>query len=268
MAKSPQHTLQTMETRTRFDLNAGIQGWREELAAQPDLTAEERRELEAHLCDAVAELRQRGLNEQESFWLACRRVGHPQRLAEEFAKADPARAWRERVFWLVIGICALRIWTGVPAQLMDSLRERMAYLCGHNFFLPDWVLFYLPFRAQWIVEHVLRGMVFIVLWRWLPLVCVLVLFACGRLDRVVSALRFLFQSRSRFLVTAAASLVIYYAWFIFEASQYAGQGMSGPGTLPLDFLVQMGLGNAIISALLVGVIAWLMPAERPLAARV
>jgi hypothetical protein len=63
-----------METQTRFDLNAAIANWYQELAAQPDLTAVVRRELETHLRDTVAELQARGLNNEESFWLARRRV--------------------------------------------------------------------------------------------------------------------------------------------------------------------------------------------------
>ena len=53
-----------METRTRFNLNAAIENWQQELAAQPGLAPEDRRELESHLSDSVAELRQRGLNEE------------------------------------------------------------------------------------------------------------------------------------------------------------------------------------------------------------
>ena len=90
MAKSPQYIVQIMETRTRFDLSGAIEGWRKQLAAQPGLTADNRRELEAHLQDSIATLRQSGLTEEESFWLACRRAGQPQQLAEEFVKADPA----------------------------------------------------------------------------------------------------------------------------------------------------------------------------------
>ncbi|HAO77849.1 MAG TPA: hypothetical protein DCQ92_02515 [Verrucomicrobia subdivision 3 bacterium] len=93
-----------METQTRFDLNAAIQNWQQELAAQPDLTPDVRRELETHLRDTVAELQRRGLKEEESFWLACRRVGQPQQLGEEFVKTDPANVWRERVLWMAISL--------------------------------------------------------------------------------------------------------------------------------------------------------------------
>jgi hypothetical protein len=47
-----------------------------------------RRELESHLRDSIAELRQRGLNDDESFWLARRRADPRQRLGEEFHKVE------------------------------------------------------------------------------------------------------------------------------------------------------------------------------------
>jgi hypothetical protein len=62
-----------MENQTRFDLNAAIENWRQELAAQSGLTPDDRRELETHLRDAIAGFQQRGLNDEESFWLACAR---------------------------------------------------------------------------------------------------------------------------------------------------------------------------------------------------
>ena len=91
-----------MENQTRFDLNAAVENWRNELAAQANLTSDDRRELETHLRDAIAGFQQRGLNDEESFWLACRRVGQPQQLVEEFVKTNPAKVWRERVFWMAI----------------------------------------------------------------------------------------------------------------------------------------------------------------------
>jgi hypothetical protein len=104
MADRSQHPGQIMETQTRYDLNTAIESWRSELAAQPNLTAEVRRELETHLRDTIAGFQQRGLNDEESFWLACKRVGHPPQLAEEFVKADPAKVWRERVFWMWLAV--------------------------------------------------------------------------------------------------------------------------------------------------------------------
>jgi hypothetical protein len=87
-----------------FNLEQSIENWRNELAAQPNLATDDRRELETHLRDAIAGFQQRGLNDEESFWLARRRVGQPQQLVEEFVKADPNQVWRERVFWMTVGV--------------------------------------------------------------------------------------------------------------------------------------------------------------------
>src|SRR5438067_248140 len=103
-----------METRTRFDLKAAIQGWREQVASQSGISAEGGRELETHLTDSIAGLRERGLNDEEAFWLARRRVGNPQELGEEFAREDPATVWRERVFWVALGICVMHLWSAAP----------------------------------------------------------------------------------------------------------------------------------------------------------
>lgn len=92
-----------MENQTHFDLNTAMENWRNELAAQANLTAEVRRELGTHLRDAITGFQQRGLNDEESFWLACRRVGQPQQLGKEFVKVDPAKVWRDRVFWMAFG---------------------------------------------------------------------------------------------------------------------------------------------------------------------
>ncbi|HVU09595.1 MAG TPA: permease prefix domain 1-containing protein [Verrucomicrobiae bacterium] len=117
MAESPQHPLQIMENQTRYDLNAAIENWRNELAAQPNLASDDRRELEIHLRDTISELRQRGLNDEESFWLARHRVGQPQKLAEEFVKENPAKVWRERLFWMIIALLALNLWGGFCSSI-------------------------------------------------------------------------------------------------------------------------------------------------------
>ena len=110
MAGSSQHLIQIMATQTRFDLNAAIEGWRNELTAQPQLTPDDRRELEKHLADSVADFQLRGLSDEESFWLAQKRIGRPKQLANEFEKEDPAKVWRERAFWMVLGLLAFSLW--------------------------------------------------------------------------------------------------------------------------------------------------------------
>lgn len=251
-----------METRSRFDLTAAFEDWRKQLAAQPGLTADNRRELELHLRDSIAALQQHGLTEEECFWLACRRVGQPQLLGHEFAKVDPAAVWRDRLFWLALGICVLRIWSGFPAYLMDKLRSAIWHTLAANFYLPDWILFYVPIRTQWINEFLLQNQIFVTLFRWGPLICLLGVLAVGRSGRAVSAVRFFFESRVRFLIAAAVSLAIYYGWAIAAAVATLGHAAPAPGIPSLGFAIQLAIGNAIISALFICLVAWLMPVQR------
>jgi hypothetical protein len=75
-----------MENQTRFDLNADVENWRQELAAQPNLAPDDRRELETHLRDLISEFRRKGLNEEESFRLARKKIGQLRQIGKEFKK--------------------------------------------------------------------------------------------------------------------------------------------------------------------------------------
>src|SRR5450432_1968169 len=93
MAGRSQLPVQIMENQTRFDLNAAIENWRNELASQTNLASDDRRELEAHLRDAIAGFQQRGLDDEESFRLASKRFGQPKQLAREFKKIMKESNW-------------------------------------------------------------------------------------------------------------------------------------------------------------------------------
>jgi hypothetical protein len=168
MADRSQYPGQIMETQTRYDLNTAIENWRAEFAASANLTAEVRRELETHLRDTIAGFQQRGLNDEESFWLACKRVGRPPQLGEEFVKADPAAIWREHIFWMAVGI--LVFWQ-LTLMITDTAGIALYYLTPsffsffqkNGFWLTDiaaliigimlakgWLLQYL--RPRWIIE--------------------------------------------------------------------------------------------------------------------
>ncbi|HKI69525.1 MAG TPA: permease prefix domain 1-containing protein, partial [Verrucomicrobiae bacterium] len=197
-----------MEKLSRFDLNVAIENWRQELAAQLDLSPEVRRELETHLRDTIAELQKHGLNDEESFWLARRRVGQPRQLCEEFVKADPVKVWRERILWIAVGILGLRLWSGIVTYAWYAVSEPLRiYLLQHNPMLPDWVLFYLPFLRIRLAP-LFRSPILTTLVCYAPIVCLAILFARGRLSWAVAGLRLLFKSRRRFLFVAAGGLAI------------------------------------------------------------
>ena len=252
-----------MENQTRFDLNAAIENWRQELVAQPSLASDARRELETHLRDAIAGLQQRGLNDEESFWLARRRVGQPHQLGEEFVKADPARVWRERVFWTVVAIFVIQLCSQTVSFFWFSSR---GYLLGKLYRLLPSVkggshtdLSFLTFLSLFESSS-----------RYLPLLSfVLVMglimsFPRERLNQCVYKFELLFKSRLRFLLTFAAFFPVYFLFLLNFALRgnafYEGDfGIST--SAPIKILTVFGIEYAIFPTILATLIIWLMPVQ-------
>ncbi len=147
MAGRPHHSFLVMEPATQFDLAAAQRRWREALATREAITAERARELETHLDDVSAELRARGLSAEEAFWVAAHRLGDPQALGEQFTAADPAPVWRNRVFWIAVGIL-LNI-MGQPAAMAAG---GALYFLGGRLESPG-----LQFVVMWIFPLVFIG---------------------------------------------------------------------------------------------------------------
>jgi hypothetical protein len=171
-----------MENQTRFDLNAAIENWRNELAAQPNLATDDRRELETHLRDAIAGFQQRGLNDEESFWLARKRVGQPQQLVEEFVKANPAKVWRERVFWMALAGLVFNLWINLVSCIP----------------LHNWTNGFWGFLSAFAYA----------LLNYLPIIGLAIFLAKGQLSKRYHTLALISYSRWRFAVIAIALIVV------------------------------------------------------------
>jgi hypothetical protein len=244
-----------MENQTRFDLNAAIENWRNELAAQPNLAPDDRRELETHLRDSIAGFQQRGLNEEESFWLARRRVGQPQKLGEEFVKADPVKIWRERAFWIVLALTAFQLWNKVcpylPGKFVFHHVVRKVVISSnfnphldHSWHPPFWVM------------HPIWGMAFQTFVYFLPVFFFITLFAKGRMNWIDRAFRFIFRSRLAFVLMSLAGILIFHS---FDSS--VGVYVIAPtSNLFFLFCIDALLTNIWPLALIV-LIAWLMPTQ-------
>jgi hypothetical protein len=88
-----------------FDLQSAIAEWRKDLASgEQALSADELEELESHLRDVIDELERGGLPLDRAFAAAVQRLGPADELRAEFAKADPLRVWRARMFWVLMGM--------------------------------------------------------------------------------------------------------------------------------------------------------------------
>lgn len=107
MAYSSFNSHQIMENATRFDLNEAIHHWRVDLQNSPALGFQDLEELESHLRDSIATLKEKGLSSEESFWVAKNRIGPISSLQDEFGKVNPMEIWENRVMWMVIGVLAI-----------------------------------------------------------------------------------------------------------------------------------------------------------------
>jgi len=111
-----------------FDLNEAIGAWRRRMGANPDIQEGDLDELEDHLREGVADLRQGGLNEEEAFLVAARRLGDPEVLAGEFATADPGLRRRVRLRWMVVGALAILVLRFFGDVMADFLTGGMAFM--------------------------------------------------------------------------------------------------------------------------------------------
>jgi hypothetical protein len=224
-----------MENQTGFYLEAAIECWRQELLAQPSLSSADRSELETHLRDAIAGLHGLGLSDEEAFIIARRRAGPAQQIAEEFFKADPARVWRERVFWMAAVLLLMNVWGGTTNLLVMAMREYTSPQSSINSSLTTTVVY-------WLFFH-------------LPLLCLAVFLSFGLVAPEFKWMRSVFSSRARFIKIAAITvltiqvLTIAVYWHEFTRLHVTG----APAMIAWDAT------NSIWPLALVALIAWLMP---------
>ncbi len=134
-------------------LEAQIGRWRTYLAKQRALTAGDVEELEGHLRDQIGDLRDKGLDDDEAFLVATKRLGNLDQLTREFAREHAERLWQQlvlgtegpspqaaRSFWVALG-CA------VAAGLAVKLPALFGQQIGNDpdFYLPNAAFFALPF---------------------------------------------------------------------------------------------------------------------------
>ena len=77
-----------MENRTEFNLENNIKEWKTTLTQKNNLTKSNILELENHLVDLVSDLQSKGLNAEESFIIARKRIGKIDDICLEFDKVN------------------------------------------------------------------------------------------------------------------------------------------------------------------------------------
>ncbi len=86
-----------MGSVTVNDLDTRIDTWRAALLRNRAVSAPDVDELESHLRDQIADLGQAGLNEEEAFLIAVKRLGEVDPLTSEYARVHAERLWKQLV---------------------------------------------------------------------------------------------------------------------------------------------------------------------------
>jgi hypothetical protein len=106
-----------MTTYESKDLERQIAEWRAYMKSRHELTDSDNEELEDHLRGQIAELTEAGLQEDESFLIAVKRMGSIDEISREFAREHSDRLWKQ----LVMASSA-----GTPSTSTSSRRELLA----------------------------------------------------------------------------------------------------------------------------------------------
>ncbi len=87
-----------------FELSAAIDNWRQTIGTKGECSLEDIQELESHLLEQFHELTSAGLSEREAFFVSVSRIGTPEEINNQYAKADPTNIWKHRALWMIAGI--------------------------------------------------------------------------------------------------------------------------------------------------------------------
>lgn len=144
-----------------FNLEKAIAGWRRQMAAGGVKDAELLAELEAHLRDDVEQQVHSGIGEAHAFEIAARRIGQPNALKREFAKAGKFK-WEflRKLKCMLLGVREVPFPPlenfALSARQTLELAPEEARRFRHDFVGTEHVLLGLARSQSGIVSNVLR----------------------------------------------------------------------------------------------------------------
>jgi len=110
-----------MESRTTFDITKTVRDWKFKLSTNSSITSDNINELESHLLDEITELQSIGLNEEEAFMVAQKRIGSLDNIAIEFSKINRIQHFSNRILPYLRGVLAYVAILGILNCLLYTL---------------------------------------------------------------------------------------------------------------------------------------------------
>lgn len=120
-----------MENRNEFSLNQNITVWKSKLLKSSGLTNDNVEELESHLLDEIQSLQKLGLNDEESFLVAAKRMGDNRVLIEEFSKVNRGIVFRRKIIPYLKGVLSFIAFLAI-AELMVNITVLFGQFLNFN----------------------------------------------------------------------------------------------------------------------------------------
>ena len=83
-----------------------VSGWQDQVKSDPAITDSDAEELKSHILDLVETLKSAGLDEEEAFWVACKRMGNTTDWGEEYRQENNPVIQIRRSLLILAGVLA------------------------------------------------------------------------------------------------------------------------------------------------------------------
>ena len=158
---SPSSTQTTPDDALPTGIEDQLEEWRTLLAQRPGVSTEDAEELEDHLLSEIQDLRRAGLNPEEAFLIAVRRLGSQDEVAREYGTVHSDRLWRQLVLvptaptppgtltsrWDLPAALGLGLLAGLAARLPYTL---LGDAGAGDFYARNITFLVLPFLAIYL----------------------------------------------------------------------------------------------------------------------
>jgi len=93
-----------MERNIEFNLQEEISNWTQHLQSEPSITESDSEELKSHLLDLIDGLKEAGLDEEEAFWVASKRLGSSFEWEADYRNANKPLIQMRRSLFILAGV--------------------------------------------------------------------------------------------------------------------------------------------------------------------
>ena len=93
-----------MERNNEFNIQEQIDHWVSKIKSEPSFTESDSEELKSHFLDSIDKLKDTGLNDEEAFWVASRRIGTTVDWEEDYSQANNQIIQMRRSVLILAGV--------------------------------------------------------------------------------------------------------------------------------------------------------------------